>query len=137
MCSSDLKQFVMEYCTYAERSGVNELMKNGIVTRAAKDERVALEMQVMDEFKLKLAKNSDKICYGVKNVQNAVDASAADKILVLDELLRKRKDVDNLIETAEKNKVKIMIFSHESDGGKELEGFGGLIVFLRFALPPE
>ncbi|MFH1306696.1 MAG: mRNA surveillance protein pelota [Candidatus Micrarchaeota archaeon] len=127
-------RFVMEHCTYAERSGVNELLKKGIISRVAKEERVASEMQIMEEFKIKLAKNSDKICYGLKNVKTAVEISAAEKILVLDELLRNRKDVDEIIELAEKNKVKIMIFSHESDGGKELEGFGGLISFLRFAI---
>jgi len=130
-------RFIMEHCSYAERNGVNELMKRGIVSRVAADERVALEMQIMDEFKLKLAKSSDKICYGIKNVKEAIEISAAEKVLVLDELLRNKKEVDEIIEMAEKNKVKVMIFSHESDGGAELDGFGGLIAFLRFALPPK
>ncbi|MFA5108409.1 MAG: mRNA surveillance protein pelota [Candidatus Micrarchaeia archaeon] len=131
------KRFTLEHCSYAERNGVNELMKKGIISRVAADERVALEMQIMDEFKLKLAKNSDKICYGLKNVKNALEFSAVQKIIVQDELLRNRKDVANLIEAAENNKVEIMIFSHESDGGAELEGFGGLIAFLRFAMPAQ
>lgn len=127
-------RFVLEHCTYAERSGVNELMKRGIISKLSKDERVALEMQMMDEFKLKLAQDSTKICYGLADVKKAVDFAAADKILVLDELLRTRKDVERIIETAEKNRIKVMIFSHESDGGQELAGFGGLIAFLRFSI---
>lgn len=129
------KKFAMEHCSHAERNGVNELMKNGIVSKIAAEERVAQEMQLMDEFKIALARDSKKITYGLKNVKQAVDISAASKILVLDELLRNKKEVEQIIELAEKNKISIMIFSHESDGGKELEGFGGLIAFLRYELP--
>jgi protein pelota len=130
-------RFILEHCTYAERSGVNELLKQGVVSKIAKDERVALEMQLMEEFKLKLAKDSDKICYGLKNVKIALEIAAAQRVLVLDELLRTNKDVEKLLELAEKNRVDIKIFSHESDGGQELAGFGGFVAFLRFALPPE
>ncbi|MFH0927371.1 MAG: mRNA surveillance protein pelota, partial [Candidatus Micrarchaeota archaeon] len=129
------KQFAMEHCSYAERSGVNELMKNGVVSKVAAEERVAVEMQLMDEFKVALAKGSNKITYGIKNVKTAVEIAAASKILVLDEVLRNKKEVEQIIEQAEKSKIQIMIFSHESDGGQELAGFGGLAAFLRYALP--
>ncbi len=129
-------RFVMESCTYAERSGVNELMKKGVVQRVASDERVAQEMQEMEKFKEKIAKGSDKVCYGLKAVKQAVEITAAEKVLVLDELLRTRKDVEQIIELADKNRIPIMIFSHESDGGGELAGLGGLAAFLRFGLPP-
>lgn len=129
-------RFVMEHCTYAERSGVNELMKKGVVSRAAADERVALEMQMMDEFKTAIARGSQKVCYGLRQVRTAVEISAAAKVMVLDEVLRQRKDVEDIIELAEQSKVPVMIFSHESDGGRELAGMGGLAAFLRFALPP-
>jgi len=129
--------FVMAHCSYAERSGVNELMKNGVVSKVASDERIAIEMQLMDEFKVALAKSSKKIVYGIKNVSNALEHSAVSKILVLDEVLRNNKQVDKLIEDAENAKVEIMIFSHESDSGAELAGFGGLIAFLRFELRDE
>ncbi|VVB57242.1 Peptide chain release factor subunit 1 [uncultured archaeon] len=127
-------RFVVEHCTYADRTGVNELLKKGVLSRVAADERVALELQTMEEFKTLIAKNSDKACYGLKNVKNAVEASAASKVLVLDELLRNRHDVEEIVEQAEAMKIPLMIFSHESEGGRELAGIGGLAAFLRFAL---
>ncbi len=129
-------RFVLEHCTYADRTGVTELLKKGVVSRVAADERVALELQVMEEFKTSIAKGSDKVCYGLKNVKQAVETTAASRVLVLDEVLRQRKDVEEIIEMAEKNKISVMIFSHESDGGHELAGLGGLAAFLRFSLPP-
>lgn len=127
--------FVLEHCTYADRSGVNELLKKGVLSRIALQERVALELQLMEEFKSEISKGSQKVCYGLQNVRNAVESSAAQKVLVLDELLRQRKDVEEIIETAEKMKIPVVIFSHESDGGRELAGIGGLAAFLRFSLP--
>jgi len=128
-------RFVLETCTYAERSGVNELLKKGVVSRVAQDERVAQELQIMEEFKAKIAKGSDKVCYGMKAVGHAVDTTAAERVIVLDELLRQRKDVEAIIALADKNRIPIVIFSHESDGGHELAGLGGLAAFLRFPLP--
>jgi stalled ribosome rescue protein Dom34 len=59
------------------------------------------------------------VCYGLAAVKQAVETSAAEKVLVLDELLRQRKDVEEIIELADKNRIPLMIFSHESDGGRE------------------
>ncbi len=126
--------FVLEHCTYADRTGVNELLKKGVVGRVASEERVALELQMMEEFKLGIAKSSDKVCYGLKNVRLAVESTAAKKVMVLDEVLRQKKNVEEIIELAQTNGIEVMIFSHESDGGKELAGVGGLAAFLRFSL---
>jgi len=130
-------RFVMEHCTYADRTGVNELLKKGVLSRVAADERVALEMAAMESFKEAVSKGSKKVCYGLKNVRQAVESGAAEKLMVLDELLRSRKDVEDIIETAEKMKTPVMIFSHESDGGHELAGIGGLAAFLRYAMQNE
>ena len=130
-------RFVMEHCTYADRTGVNELLKKGVLSRVAADERVALEMAAMESFKEAMSKGSKKVCYGLKNVRQAVESGAAEKLMVLDELLRSRKDVEDIIETAEKMKTPVMIFSHESDGGRELAGIGGLAAFLRYAMQEE
>lgn len=128
-------RFILETCTYAERTGVTELLKRGVVSRVAAEERVAQEMALMEEFRTKIAKNSDKVCYGLKAVKEAVQITAAERVLVLDELLRQRKDIEEIASLADKNRIKVIIFSHESDGGRELAGLGGLAAFLRFPLP--
>ena len=127
-------RFVLEHCTYADRTGVSEWLKKGILSRVASDERVALEMEAMEKFVAAVSKGSNKVCYGLKNVKVAVEAGAVERIMVLDELLRTRKDVEDIIEMAEKMKAPVMIFSHESDGGRELAGIGGLAAFLRYAM---
>ena len=45
-----------------------------------------------------------------------------------------RRTPELIIEEAEKKKVKLVVFSHESDGGRELSGFGGLAALLKFRM---
>jgi stalled ribosome rescue protein Dom34 len=48
--------------------------------------------------------------------------------------LRTSKEVEAIVEQAEARKVKLVVFSHESDGGRELSGYGGFAALLRFRL---
>jgi protein pelota len=128
------QKIVLEHCTYAERTGINELLKRGVVSKVAAEERAENELALMDRFSTELRKESGLVAYGRKEVAAAVDASSAETLLVLDELLRNDKGIEAIAEEAEKRKVKLVVFSHESDGGRELAGFGGLAAMLRFRM---
>ncbi len=126
------KKIIVEHCTYAERTGINELLKRGVVSKVASEERAGNELALMEEFSTRLRKDSGLVAYGLAEVQNAVAASSAQTIMVIDELLRNKKEIEAVVEEAEKKKVKLVVFSHESDGGRELEGYGGFAALLRF-----
>lgn len=128
------QRIILEHCSYAERSGVNELMKNGIVSKVAAEERSANEMVLMEKFNTELKKDSGLVAYGLEGVRNAVSSSAVESLLVLDELLRNNKEIEAVVEEAEKRKVKLIVFSHESDGGRELSGYGGFAALLKFRM---
>jgi protein pelota len=123
---------ILEYVSNVEKSGLIELLKKGVVHNIIAQQQVSLELTLMEEFKTNLAKDSKKIAYGIKNIKLCLENNAIDKLLVLDKLLSSSEDIKNLILEAEKKNVKLYIFSSESDGGKELEAFGGLAAFLRY-----
>ena len=125
-------RIILEHCSYAERTGINELLKRGVVGKVAEEERAANELQLMDKFSVELKKDSGLVAYGLEDVRNAVSSSAVESLLVLDELLRNNKEIEQVVEEAEKRKVKLIVFSHESDGGRELAGYGGFAALLRF-----
>lgn len=126
------KKIVLEHCSYAERSGINELLKKGVVGKVAAEERAENELLLMDKFSIELRKESGLVAYGIEDVGNAAAASAIGTLMVQDELLRNNKQVEAIVEEAEKKRVKLVVFSHESDGGRELAGFGGLAALLKF-----
>ncbi|MCX8195440.1 MAG: mRNA surveillance protein pelota [Candidatus Micrarchaeota archaeon] len=128
------KKIILEHCSYAERSGINELLKKGVVSKVAAEERAENELMLMEKFTSELRKDSGLAAYGLKEVGKALELSAVDTLMVQDELLRNSKEVELLVEEAEKRKARLVIFSHESDGGRELAGFGGLAALLRFRI---
>ncbi|MEM2137634.1 MAG: mRNA surveillance protein pelota [Candidatus Anstonellaceae archaeon] len=133
--SPDLaKKIILEHCSYAERSGINELLKRGVVSKVAEEERAENELKLMDRFSAELRKDSGLVAYGVEDIRNAVSSSAVETLMVEDELLRNNKEMEAIVEEAEKRKVKLVVFSHESDGGRELAGYGGFAALLRFRL---
>jgi protein pelota len=55
-------------------------------------------------------------------------------LLILDELLRKERWAEALLEGAEKARAKMTIFSAENEAGEKLAGFGGVAALLRFRI---
>lgn len=127
-------KIVLEHCSYAERTGINELLKRGVVSKVASEERAENELVLMDRFNSELRKGSGLVAYGKNEVKAAVESSAVETLMVIDELLRTSKETEAIIEGAEKRKVKLVVFSHGSDGGRELSGYGGLAALLRFKM---
>jgi len=128
------KKIILEHCSYAERTGINELLKRGVVSKVASEERAENELSLMEKFSSELRRESGLVAYGRKEVGGAIASSAVETLMVIDELLRTDKEVERIAEDAEKKKVKLVVFSHESDGGRELSGYGGLAAILRFRM---
>jgi len=132
--SALLPKIVWENCSYAEKTGINELLKKGVVSKVAGEQRIEEEAKLLENFLLHLHKDDGLCAYGIAPVKNALELSAASQLLVLDELLRTKKEIEPLLELAEKKKVKILIFSEEGEPGKQLANFGGFAAMLKFRI---
>src|SRR3989344_5399093 len=72
---------IFERCSYAERSGVNELFKNGVIERVMGDERLAKELQLVEQVMIEINKDSGLAEYGLAQVKAAAEAYAVGKLL--------------------------------------------------------
>lgn len=129
-----LKKIVFESVSYAERSGVNELLNKGTVEKIIGEERSASEMKLMEELLVDIYKETGKAAYGIKEVRKAVEAFAVKRLLVLDEYLRTDKEAEAVVDLADRNKAEIVVFSSEGDAGAKLRGFGKIAAFLKFRM---
>jgi len=123
-----------ESCSTAERSGVVELLKSGVLSAIVKEERVAKEFALMERLLAELRKESGLAVYGIGEVRKASEYGALSELFVLDEVLRKDREVAGLIDEAERRNVRVTIFSSENDAGKQLASLGGLAGLLRFRI---
>lgn len=95
--------------------------------------------RLIEEFEKRLAREPDKIAYTIDKVAKAVEAGAAEEILVLDELLHdpdpeKRLRVEEVLRKADASRARIHFVSLESPVGYKLKALGGIIALLRYPL---
>lgn len=126
-----LKRIVFENVSYAERNGVNELLKRGLVGKLIGEARIEKETELIDKIMMHINKDDGLAAYGSEAVGSAVGLGAAEVVLVLDELLRTDKNIEKLAEDADKRSV-VVVFSSEAEPGNMLNGLGGIAALLRF-----
>lgn len=127
-----LEKISFEHCSSTEETAVYELLKNGLLEKIFKDQRVARAFKALEEFKLHLAKEDGYTVYGIKDVKNALQMNAVSKLLVLDELMRKT-EFQGVIGEAKNAGAEIIVFDSSDDAGKEFSTFK-LAAMLRFKL---
>jgi protein pelota len=124
-------------CSTGQSKGVGEVLKRDEVRNFLKQDRVALEINIVEELLAEI-KKTGKASYGIKDVKEKVEMGAVSLLLVTDNFLKKQKEegrykeIDELLELAENTKSKIYIIKSEHEGGKKLDGLGGIGAILRY-----
>ena len=131
------KKIVYATCSTGERKGVNEVLKRDEVKRFLKEDRVALELRLVEDLLAEIKKGG-KASYGIKDVKEKIEIGAVSALLVTDSFLKKEKEegrykeIDELLQLAEDTKSLIYIIKSEHEGGKKLDGLGGIAAILRY-----
>jgi protein pelota len=113
------------------RVGIQEVLKKGTIERAATENRIAKEIRNVNEILEEIAKSSDLIAYGEKEVKEAANMGAIKKLLILDKLVSEK---ETLLDLVENMGGEIILISSEHEGGKQLEALGGIAALLRFKI---
>lgn len=137
---NELKQMIiLATCSSATKNGIEEVIKRPEVREALKQERTAKEMNKVEELFTEIAK-SNLAVYGLKETKKAAEIGAAKELLVTDNLIQKSRsenfypEVESIMKSVDKAKGDVEIISSEHEGGKKLDGLGGIAVILRFKL---
>jgi protein pelota len=136
----DLKEKIKENQLISEplnsigKTGLTELIKSGKMKSLEKEFELEKEALAVEELITEISKNG-LVEYGLNEVKKAIEFGAGKKLLILDELLLKnRKEMEEIINSAEKNKTQIIIVSVKTDAGKKLKGLSGIGALLRFKI---
>jgi protein pelota len=128
------QKLIYETVADAEESGVYELLKRGLAEKVMGEERMAKEFSFMEDFTTQVSKDTGLAAYGKAEIRKAIEFGAIGKLFVTDELLRKDKEIETLLDAAEKLKCEIHVFSAENPPGQQLAGLGGIAALLRFRM---
>ena len=76
----------------------------------------------------------------MKETENASLMGAVKELLITDSLIQKSRmenfyaKIENMMKSVDKTKGSIIIISSEHEGGKRLDGLGGVAAILRFKM---
>lgn len=117
--------------------GINEVLRRPEVVTALNEDRVVKEMNAVEELMTEIGRNG-KCVYGLDETENAVNSGAVKMLLISDSLLHKSREegyyerIDSMLRNVDSMKGRIEIISSEHDGGKRLDGLGGIGAVLRY-----
>jgi protein pelota len=124
---------VFENTNSIGKTGLNELVKTGIIEKVLKESKLIEENKKMDELMKEARKENSLVEYGIKEIEKAVNKGAVEELIVSDKkFFEEREKIQELMEKVESFQGKVFLFSSEHEAGEYLNGFGGIIALLRF-----
>lgn len=116
--------------SYTGEFGLNELVdkSNDLLAKEA----ITGEKKLVNRFLEMLSKEPDKVAYGKKEVEKALDAGAVDTLLISEDI--GDEYIENMEEKITESGAKLEIISIESREGNQLKNLGGVAAILRFAI---
>ena len=133
------KKIVQATCSSADERAIDEVLKRDEVKSALAKERTLRELNLVEEVLGAIAKKS-AVAYGLKKVKAASDANAISTLLVTDSLIQKLRaeekfaQLDYIMRSVDNHNGAVVIISGTHDGGKKLDGLGGIAALLRYRL---
>jgi len=133
------QKIILATCSAVGKNGINEVLKRSEIKKALKQARAIKEVNLVEELLQEISKNN-LATYGIKEVEKAITAGAVNKLLVTDSLIQKMRSeetfdkLDALMKQTESLKGEVHLISTEHDGGKKLDGLGGIGAILRYKL---
>ena len=120
-------------------AGIYEAVRSGVLLKTMKQMRIVEEAEVIEEILKRLGKGESNVTYGMKEVENAAQSGAVEKLVLADTMLREASDegrllVEDLMKKVEQKGGNIIIISTEHEAGTKLIALGGIAALLRFAL---
>jgi protein pelota len=112
-------------------AGLREALKRGMVAKLARDHRVQVETEYVEDVFARIAKSEGLVAYGPAEVAAAAARGAIETLLVADTAVRAGTH-DDTLRAAEAARAKVHVVSTGHDAGHRLASLGGIAALLRF-----
>jgi peptide chain release factor subunit 1 len=110
--------------------GLHELVEKSEDTLA--EQEITKQRQIIDLFFEKLAKEPNKVAYGMAEVEDRLNRGAVEKLIISKTLAREK--VKQLEKLAEASSTEIHIVTPETAEGVQFDNLGGVGGILRFEI---
>jgi len=124
-------------CSSVTENAIYEVLKSDAIKNILEQERAAKEIALVDEVVKEISKNG-AVAYGLDDVASSIESGNIKILLVTDKFFNEKQGsgeadyVEDLINRAEKLGAETHIINSEHDGGRRLDGLGGIAALLRY-----
>ncbi len=131
------KKITLATCNSVGRAAITEILRRPEIKNVLKDERNAQELELVEKLLAGISKTG-LAAYGIEDTKKAIEAGAAETLLLTTELISKKKQdgtferINRLMLNAEAVSAKVVIVNSSNEAGKKLDGLGGIAAILRY-----
>jgi len=132
--------FVVAHASCVHRQALKELLADPQVQKSISNTKAMVHVKALEAFYQMVKNEPDRVCYGPKQVKEAVDKGAVDTLMVADSLFRNanvatRRHYVEMTEIVRESGCTVHIFSSQHVSGQQLAQLSGIAGILRFPLP--
>ncbi|HIG98482.1 TPA: mRNA surveillance protein pelota [Candidatus Woesearchaeota archaeon] len=127
------EKIVLATCSSVSQNAIDEVLKRPEMETVLATANAARELKLVDELMIEISREG-KAAYGKKEVENAVEAAAAEKLLITDAMVYNNKSSEALLKKAEEKGAKVVVINSENTAGQKLDALGGIGAMLRYRI---
>jgi len=133
------KKIITSSCNSVGESAVNEVIRRPEIRSALSEDRIIKESNLVEDLFTAVSKTGHAV-YGFSETEKAVNMGAVKMLLVTDSIIKKMREsntyqkLDYLMKNADSMKADVHLISSEHEGGKKLDGLGGIGAVLRYKI---
>jgi protein pelota len=137
--SSIAKKIIMATCSTVSKRSFEEVLKRKETIAALKDDHIVKEINLVEEVMKEIMKEGS-VAYGIRETKKAATAGAIRELLITDTLIQKRRQeekfhaIEQMMKDTDNTNGNVHIISADHEGGKKLDGLGGIAALLRYKM---
>ena len=123
------RKIILAKISVSGKTGINELIKRGIVAKAVKGGRISMETELIEKFFAEISKEG-LATYGPNEVKNALDYGAVETLLISEKYIHDNRELaEEILKKAKDSRATIVIISKEHEAGERFSkiGIGALL----------
>lgn len=124
------EKIITDSISHTGEVGLNELINRGTIEKIIVDSRISEESSIVEKLLAEIMKDGNAV-YGIDETKKAMQAGALEILLISD---MKVRELEDLMNQADKLKTKVMIISSRHQSGEKLLGLGGIGGLLRYKI---
>lgn len=135
----NLNKFVYVHSSTGYKQAIQEILAKPEILTQIKNTKASDDILVMENLNNILAKDMERVVFGLKSITIAYEKDAIETLIVSDDFLRKishtvRKEITTMMRGLKEKNREVVKMSSMHYTGEKINSFGGIIAILKYAL---